>query len=1174
MKHLFLTLIILTAYTASSQISFRENVIMSEESTVEDPLKMIAADLNSDGVNDLIIISSVDSTLGWYKNLDGMGQFSNLINIEAVIAISSVAAGDIDGDGDVDLVVANSTATIGYWFENLDGQGNFGPRQNVFVSEVLHLELADIDGDGDNDIVYAGEDAGWLENEDGLGTFGFPQIVQTTGSNPSDIESIQATDLDGDGDLDLAFTIHNNSFRWSENLDGQGNFGNNTSVGTLEAVAIVAIDLDNDLDVDIVGVGEEVFWLENINGNATFAPRQTIETRNTTALSVADINSDGFLDIVTGTSEFNNSDVFWYEHLNGNGSFGAPQTTPIGANILSSVLAADLDGDTDIDLASTGLHNESVFWTMNLDGNGTFGNLPGNSILNTRIDGPRSVSTGDFDGDGDQDVVAAAEFSNSFFWYENVDGVGGMSLQRRISGTFSDASSVYPADIDGDSDIDIAFCVQATTAGTKLGWFENTDGNGTFATRQITTNLDGFSQIRVDDIDGDNDMDLLVVRSTLSRSVRFYRNLDGQGSFEFVQRFTLDGTGQIHLADVDGDSDIDFLQGRDWYENTDGNGTYVRQNIIPSQSGSVDSNTYIDAYADIDDDGIEDIVVFRLGELLWKKHLDGQGNFGPNQLIENTGVPIPSKKAVVTDVDNDNDLDVVISTADEDELFWYENLDGAGNFGVAQLIADDVQDLMELVVADMDNDGTQDLVTASFTDDKIAWFENLGTTQNEIRGTIRIDGDENGCDNSDAPIPMMKITASDGTNSYSGFTNQNGLFQLFVPEGDYTTSPDVESPHYTISPETLNSTFVGVGGVYQGNFCFEPTGNADDLRITLLPLSEARPGFRATYQLVYTNVGTADLTGSVSLSFNSSQVAFHLASEPVDQQTSDAIGFNYSNLQPFEIRTINLSFDVEPPPTVDSGDILLFDAIIQPISDDATPDDNEFQLEQVVVNSFDPNDITVLEGEEILEEEVGDYLHYVVRFQNLGTASAINVRIENELDTQLDWNTFELLSASHDQETTILNGSSVEFLFESIDLPPASMDEEGSKGFIAYRVKTLTSLGVGDFVSNYADIFFDFNAAITTNTVITTVVENLSIDDVEGFVFNLYPNPTSNVVQIDSDSPVVEIQLTNTRGQALLSIDDFNGITSFETNTLANGLYFIRLKNQQGISVTKKLLKK
>jgi len=55
----------------------------------------------------------------------------------------------------------------------------------------------------------------------------------------------------------------------------------------------------------------------------------------------------------------------------------------------------------------------------------------------------------------------------------------------------------------------------------------------------------------------------------------------------------------------------------------------------------------------------------------------------------------------------------------------------------------------------------------------------------------------------------------------------------------------------------------------------------------------------------------------------------------------------------------------------------------------------------------------VLQGQEVFIEDADKYLNYIIRFQNRGTVSAINVRIEHMLDDKLDWKTMQLESLSH-----------------------------------------------------------------------------------------------------------------------------------------------------------------
>src|SRR5690606_12009820 len=185
------------------------------------------------------------------------------------------------------------------------------------------------------------------------------------------------------------------------------------------------------------------------------------------------------------------------------------------------------------------------------------------------------------------------------------------------------------------------------------------------------------------------------------------------------------------------------------------------------------------------------------------------------------------------------------------------------------------------------------------------------------------------------------------------------------------------------------------------------------------------------YQLVFENTGTTLLSGDVTLQFDDASQTFVCASPTTSASTSNSLTFNYTNLQPFEIRTIDVVMNTFPPTTVNDGDILNFTATINPISGDNNLNDNTFVLEQTVVNSYDPNDKQVLQGTEITLPQASEYLDYMIRFQNTGSASAINVVITDVLSSKLDWSSIRPISSSHEFTTRIINGDFVEFTFEN-----------------------------------------------------------------------------------------------------------------------------------------------
>ncbi len=228
-------------------------------------------------------------------------------------------------------------------------------------------------------------------------------------------------------------------------------------------------------------------------------------------------------------------------------------------------------------------------------------------------------------------------------------------------------------------------------------------------------------------------------------------------------------------------------------------------------------------------------------------------------------------------------------------------------------------------------------------------------------------------------------------------------------------------------------------------------------------------------------------------------------------------------------------------------------------------------LEQVVIGSYDPNDIIVLEGDELLHTEIDSYLHYIIRFQNTGTAHALKVEVSNILDEYLDWDTFEIEDVSHEYYIEIINGNDISFVFNGIYLPDSTSNEPESHGYIAYRIKPSIDIEIGDVISNNADIYFDFNPAIETNTVITEIVELSLVESSNPFRFAVFPIPVKNVLYIKSNTRIKHIEIYNNLGQSILSNSKQNKI---DISILNSGLYFCKIISDNGRIGIKKIVKK
>jgi Secretion system C-terminal sorting domain len=446
----------------------------------------------------------------------------------------------------------------------------------------------------------------------------------------------------------------------------------------------------------------------------------------------------------------------------------------------------------------------------------------------------------------------------------------------------------------------------------------------------------------------------------------------------------------------------------------------------------------------------------------------------------------------------------------------------------------------------------------------------------EVAGTTTYDFDGNGCEVlEDITVPFLEFTVTDGTNTGVFIANSSGEYTIPLQEGTHTITPSVENPtYYTLSPASFTVDFPTDPSPFVQDICMTANGTHPDLDVTILPLEPARPGFDATYRISYTNKGNQVQSGDVTLTYMDALMTY-VSSDPVfDSEITSSYTWDFTNLQPFETRTIEIVFTINSPmdtPPVNIDDILVFSAIVNPVGGDETPLDNEFVLDQTVVGSFDPNDITCLQGETLSEAAVGDDVHYLIRFENTGTFPAENIVVVNEINPDY----FEIasirpLNSSHEYVTRI-TGNKVEFIFEDINLPFNNADNDG---FVLFKIKTVPDLEIGDSFSNEAAIYFDFNFPIITNTYTTTIEAPLGIAEqsVDG-MFSMYPNPSEDIFYIQNNgiTKVAAVTLLNMLGQEIMKISE--EVSQVAISSLQSGAYFVKIESEQGAE-TFKLLKK
>ena len=442
-----------------------------------------------------------------------------------------------------------------------------------------------------------------------------------------------------------------------------------------------------------------------------------------------------------------------------------------------------------------------------------------------------------------------------------------------------------------------------------------------------------------------------------------------------------------------------------------------------------------------------------------------------------------------------------------------------------------------------------------------------------VEGNSRFDSNSNGCDKSDFICSNLNFKITDGTHSGNFISDTSGKYSMSVQKGTHTITPILENTsYYNVSPTSVSVTFPTQSNPFIQDFCITPNGVYNDLEVTILPITPARPGFDATYKIIYKNKGTSLQSGTVSISFNDAVLDYITALPLVNNQVKDKLTWDYTNLQAFESRVITITLNVNSPtetPAVNNGDRLSFNALITPVIGDEKPVDNSSALRQNVVGSFDPNDKTCLEGDIVTPSLIGEYVNYLIRFENTGTYPAENIVVKDVIDlSKFDISTLVPTNASHDFVTKISDGNKVEFIFEKINLP---FDDANNDGYIAFKIKTLQTLAVGDSFENEANIYFDYNFPILTNKAKSTF-KTLGTQDFEfSNYFSVYPSPANDILNVGMKNSieVESMAFYDILGQLVIAIPSAQKVTKIDVSKLNTGNYFLKIKTNKGSSTVK-----
>jgi uncharacterized repeat protein (TIGR01451 family) len=434
------------------------------------------------------------------------------------------------------------------------------------------------------------------------------------------------------------------------------------------------------------------------------------------------------------------------------------------------------------------------------------------------------------------------------------------------------------------------------------------------------------------------------------------------------------------------------------------------------------------------------------------------------------------------------------------------------------------------------------------------------------------------------PLGQFQYEMNDNGTVHN-ITSPTGVYNIYdlVASNTYDVSFAVNSTYasmYNVNPSSYSNISVVIGaGMITYNFPVTVVQPYNDLVVTVVPLSAPRPGFVYTNRIVYSNLGNQNMaTGTVTYT-KDSNVTISSISQAGTTSTTDGFTYNFTNLNAFETRTIDVSMLVPPVPTVNAGDYLTSTASIEPLTDDVNPENNFNSNSQLVINAYDPNDKMEAHGDRIIHSSftANDYLYYTIRFENTGNANAINVRVNDVLDAKLDEESLQMLSSSHSYILDRVDNN-VTWKFDNIQLPVSVSNTNVGKGYIAFKIKPKAGYAVGDIIPNAASIYFDFNPPIITNTFTTEFYEPLGNPAFDATSFTVHPNPSSEIVFVSlntSAEAISKVQIIDVLGKIVLSTSDVDSNqTSINVENVSSGIYFVEVTTENGLKAVKKLIVK
>lgn len=1001
---------------------------------------------------DVQFLSTIDR-IEWVRDFDGdgdldllFGNYQNgydphflmmnngaaIFNVEDMIIPSGyvVLSEDLNADGAADIVT-----DAGVFFN--DGIGNFPSSDPTLNGLTYYPQLycaQDVDSDGYVDFAYF--DFSNLHIVE-FGTLGWTHEVEILPENFW-FSKIQFVNWDQDGFYDIMLTENSNQedfvYVSTGNSDGTYNepFDPFYQTTQLYGADGYADDLDLDGDEDYIQYQYEDDLLvvyRNDDGIMQHHADLAGLSESFWGILLLDVNGDSLPEICTLDS-LNREVIF--PNIQGC-DFGPSYYSD---NLMTRYLAMKVENFTPDEYPDVLLLYENAIYLFE----NHFGDYFFEPVEIAVSDHMKTFQLKDFDLDGDIDLFYSK--SDGSIWFQRNTNVNSFEPEILVFEPVGDEVTMYECDVQfgfgnfaGDSLEDV-FCSRIS----YLGEWPNAQS---FAEDFVLTNVD---------FDFPDDQ-IFLVNDSLYESPYIYHkteltikdfNQDGfddvANTYYYLEVFFGNGTGNFsleHFGEVVWDG--------------------------PFSSGDIDQDSNIECLMNATSGlGLEMAEITANNELIY------------------TGQSFLGHTGWLLDLDHDGFLDVLTSTSSPLEVYAYMN-DGSGNFqnygqfnmpGISYVAMNQV---------DIDLDSISDLV----------WLNGFGVMlargSNETLSSLNVhvfaDENENGINDNEPSLFSVPIVIEPPHQNL--FTGWNGSIQLAINEGDHYIHCLPPSDLWLLSEYTADTiTSTNQSSQYNIEFGLVPNGVVGEIHsFYMSPWQTCLDTVQSSIHIL--NAGNVRGDAVVSLTLDSHCSLINAIPNPVSVS-----GNIYTWLLDSLAYQTSVPIDLQLQyPGVDSiGVMLMHEIYIDEYFNDELVFSDSWLIDEQISCAYDPNDITENTGFTPAGYVNGvDFLEYTIRFQNTGNAPATTVRIECQIDESLIPNTLVPLASSHDYQLSIDQNNKIIIQYPFINLPDSTSEFELSQGFFTYRIQPLAGLSAWTEILARAEIFFDYNPAVSTNEVLNTV---------------------------------------------------------------------------------------